>query len=549
MTKNIIMKQKYLFWLFAIIAALSFDQLFWEKPFGINFFIFVIMAVLGGLLPMWIGKISIPWTSYVLLVPMVLFAAFTFIRSEPLTTLMNVLLTFGFLILFTIALRNGAWFKYEFRDHIINFLTFLLHGLIGGVLFFVKIKSGQKESNKSIKTSNELQTSQNSGKRTKRNAYLRGLLLALPIVLIFAALLAAADPVFGSKIFGIFDWFEFDQLGEYLFRLFYVFIIAYLLLGAYFFGLVKSADLHKETREGFHETTFLGTIEAGMILGAVNLLFLSFVFVQLKYFFGGDQNVTIEGFTYAEYARRGFFELLAVTIISGILFYSLSRITERKAKTQKQIFTGLSLVLVALVAIILVSAYTRLTLYEDAYGFTRLRTFTHVFMIWTGVILVSLGALEISQKMKHLPVVLIFSLMLFGLTINILNVDGFIVQQNIERGITRHNGESDESLDSAYLSELSFDSIPPLTSYYLDTQVPEDLRLEIGGVLACRQETFDLPDRVPWTSWHYARSKAISQLQNLQEKLSDYRVFHSDNPWGLFAEINQETFPCSSTWD
>lgn len=549
MTKNFSMKYKHLFWLFAVIAAISFDQLFWDKPGGINFFIFITLAVLGGLVPMWIEKISIPWTSYALLVPVLLFAAFTFIRSEPMTTLMNIMLTLGSLILFTIALRNGEWFMYDFKDHIINFFNFLLHGLIGGVLFFIKTKTTNIQSDKAIETASTQNSTKKRAMNKKGMAYLRGLFLALPILLLFAVLLAAADPVFGAKIFGIFDWFEFDEIGEYLFRLFYVFLLAYLLLGVYFFGLVKSAEFHKETQNEPQDKTLLGTIEAGVILGTVNLLFLSFVLVQLTYFFGGDQNVTLEGFTYAEYARRGFFELLAVAVISGFLFYLLSCITERKDKIHKWIFTGLSLILVVLVAIILISAYTRLTLYEDAYGFTRLRTFTHVFMIWTGGILLTLSVLEVSQKMKHLPFFLILALMLFGLTINILNVDSFIVGQNIQRGINRPDIDAEDKLDSAYLAELSFDSIPPLKSYYNEDKVPEGLRLEIGGILACRLETLDQPNRIPVTSWHYARSQAISKLQNIKTILSDYRVYQSENPWGLFAEINQKTIPCTSSFD
>jgi len=546
--KTQLIKTKHLFWLLALITAVLFDQLFWEKQSGINFFLFITAAGLGGLIPMWIEKIFIPWASYLLLIPVLLFGSFTFIRSEPLTTLMNVLLTLGSLILFAIALRNGAWFKYDFKEHIINFLNFLLHGLIGGVLFFIKIKADNGNSNEAVEPARSQNETKKGSKNKKAMPYLRGFLLALPLLIVFSLLLAAADPVFGAKIFGVFDWFEFDQFGEYLFRSSYILAIAYLLLGVYFFGLVKSRDLHKQTEEESQQGNFLGMTEASMILGAVNLLFLSFVLVQFAYFFGGDQNITLEGFTYAEYARRGFFEMLAVAVISGFMFYVLSRITERKEKKQRWIFTGLGLALVALVAIILISAYLRLNLYEDAYGFTRLRTFTHVFMIWTGAVLVSLGVLEVTRKMKHLPVILILSLMVFGLSINILNVDRFIVQQNVQRAVNPNNEAAEDSFDSDYLAELSYDSIPPLTAYYREDQLPEDLRQEIGGTLACRLELLNQPDP-GWTSWHYARSKAVSQLKNLEEALSDYRVYQSEDPWGRFVEINQVTYPCSGSVD
>lgn len=547
--KIIRMKYKHLFWVFALLAAMVFDRLFWDKPGGINFFIFVAFAVLGGLTPMWTGKIAIPWTSYGLLLPVALFAAFTFIRSEPLTTLMNGLLTFGFMVLFTISLRNGEWYKYDFKDHLLNFLKFLLNCLIGGVLFFVKILARENKSNQPHSNPGKQEPPQETKKNKPWRAYLRGVLLALPVIIILSLLLASADPVFDSRIQGLFYWFKIDNLGEYLFRTFYIIVIAYLLLSAYFFGLAESGALRKETQSGSQVRRFLGMIEAGIILAAVNLLFLSFVLIQFTYFFGGDQNVSIQGFTYAEYARRGFFELLAVAVISSFLFYILSQITERKTKSRRWIFTGLGLMLVALVGIILVSAYTRLALYEDAYGFTRLRTFTHVFIIWTGGALLALGILEVTQKMKRLPVILIFWLMLFGLTINILNVDKFIVCQNVQRGITQHAASAENQLDTAYLSELSFDATPPLISYYLNESLPADLRRAVGGVLACRLEARNQPDHIPWTSWHYARSKASAELDNLKGRLSDYRVYQSEDPWGWFVKINQESYPCNMPWD
>ncbi len=54
------MKSRYknLFWVLAVVAALSFDQLFWKKPGGINFFLFVLIVLLGGLIPSWLEKIQ-----------------------------------------------------------------------------------------------------------------------------------------------------------------------------------------------------------------------------------------------------------------------------------------------------------------------------------------------------------------------------------------------------------------------------------------------------------------------------------------------------------
>jgi len=164
------------------------------------------------------------------------------------------------------------------------------------------------------------------------------------------------------------------------------------------------------------------------MLGAVNLLFLVFVLLQFTYLFGGQTNITTEGFTYAEYARRGFSELILVALISSLIFYTLSMVTKRENKTKRWVFSILGLFLVGLVGVILASAFKRLTLYEAAYGFTRLRTMTHIFIIWIGLLLASTAIMEITKKMDRLAVILICFVLGFGLTINFLNVDRFIVQ-------------------------------------------------------------------------------------------------------------------------
>ncbi len=120
------MKFKYrnLFWVLALVAAFSFDQLFWKQPGGINFFIFVIVTLLCGLIPFWLEKIAIPWTSYILLAPVVYFALMLAFRAEPFTDATNGLITLGSVVLFAITLRKGNWVKFILKDYLINPLKF-----------------------------------------------------------------------------------------------------------------------------------------------------------------------------------------------------------------------------------------------------------------------------------------------------------------------------------------------------------------------------------------------------------------------------------------
>jgi len=548
------LKYKHLFWIFALLTAISFDQLFWEQAFGINFIIFAVLAALAGLIPFWLEKIRIPWTSYLLLVPIGGFSMMTFIRAEPFITALNVLLTFSALCLFLITLQNGAWYQYRLRDHLLNWAHFFMNSVIGGILFFSKIKKvtplpsaeGQVENEASditAETGEEKSEKPNNKALLKTIApYLRGLLLALPILAFLALLLAQADPIFNDRLQNLFSRFRIENLGETLFRVFYILVISYVLLSAYTFALLESKKYEKKDKDKSGINPFLGSIESHMVMIGVNLLFLAFVILQFNYLFSGGENISIEGYTYAEYARRGFFELLAVAIISLLLFYILSIITKREAKNQQRIFSVLGLTLVGLVGLILVSAYTRLTLYEIAYGFTRLRTLAHIFMIWIGLLLVAIAVLEITKNITKLAFILICFILGFGITINILNIDRFIVQQNVTRAIAGDQETGESNLDSGYLASLSNDAVPQLVEFYKDPDLAEELQNEIGGVLACKSAMADDQNEESWVSFHLSRRNADVLFQNQEKSLEQYPVTYDEYTW--FVEVNGEVKSC-----
>jgi len=545
-------KYKHLFWLFALCAAFSFDQLFWQKSVGINIFLFILLALLGGLVPIWLGRDAVPWKSYLLLLPIVGFALMSFFRAEVLTSVMNVLIALGTLILLATTLLNGKWLKFNIQEHLTNSLQFMLNCFAGGILFFVNVK--QKEPNapadESVEKDPSAETGTNPVKEKPRERkflpYLRGILIAIPILILLTSFLASADPIFKLRIQGLYSWFNIEDIGEYIFRAIYIFIIAYLLLSAYYFGLVESQKIGKKQPSKPILNPKNGFIESWIILSAVNLLFLSFVILQFTYLFGGEANINVEGFTYSEYAVRGYFELVAVVIIAMILFYVLSLTTKRKTSAQRWIFSGLGFLMVGQTGIILASAYKRLMLYEAVYGFTRLRTMTHISIFWIGLLLLAVIILEITRKVDRLAIILICFIFGFGITVNLVNIDRFIVQQNIDRAINVTEFNSDTALDTGYLYSLSYDSIPPLLSRFTDATTPEDIKNEIGGILACRAATLEIPDEQPWLSIHYSELRAINLLDAYKKELDDYPV-HEGEFWSV--EVNGEIRPCNGYWD
>ena len=208
-------------------------------------------------------------------------------------------------------------------------------------------------------------------------------------------MLGSADLVFGQRLEEFIELFNLENLPEYIFRFVYILMGAYALAGVF----LHAAQQSKEERlvgEGKPVVpSFLGFTEAAIVLGSVAALFAAFVFIQFQYFFGGQTNIQIDGYTFSEYARRGFGELVTVAIFSLLLILSASGVTRRETEMQRRVFSGLGVGIVGLVLVMLVSAFQRLVLYETAYGFSRLRAYTHIFMIWLALLLVAVVVLEI----------------------------------------------------------------------------------------------------------------------------------------------------------
>ena len=536
--------------LLSLLVAWCFDQLFWQKPIGINFFIFVALCLLAGAL-ITRGEGERPAGTSLLIVPVVLyFAAVTFLRQEPFTQALSVVLVMGALMVLVITWLGGKWLNYSLSDYFMG----VIHLMGSALARPVSILAGSaKPAAATVSPAAALPGGQpapvetaaapgvNERKPRPVWAILRGLLLALPVVALLAGLLAAADPIFAQQMEQFLKFFRIENLGQYIFRLIYILIGAYLLIGVYLHAIGPSRAEKLIGVEKPWLTPFLGWLEAVIVLGAVDLLFLFFVIVQFRYFFGGQTNIHIDGYTFAEYARRGFGELVAVAVISLMLFLGLSAITRRDTPRQRAIFSGLGIGLVVLVATILVSAFQRLLLYEAAYGFSRLRTYTHVFMVWVGILLLATVVLELLGKLRAFALAGVVVLVGFGLTISLINVDGLIVRQNVARAVAGWE------LDSGYLVGLSDDAVPALVGAFNNAGLKPILHDDIGAVLACRAALDGQVERAhPWQgySWPYANAHQLYALY--QPQLAAYPV-RRDGRSGLVVKVHGAERSCAAT--
>jgi len=525
------------FWLLVIILGWSFDFLFWKKPaLGINFFIFVILCLVTGIYLLRTDGLRLSRRAGWLLLPILYLSSAAFFRQESLTVFLSVTMTIFLLGIFAISYLNGNWIRFGLIDYLIGYLSLFGSMIARPLGFMAEVKSGQPEG--SEKRSSSLW------------AYIRGIVIALPVLAIFASLLSSADPIFADRFQKFIDLFQLDNLPEYIFRLVYILIFAYALAGTFLHAAQKSGGDYEE-KDRF--APFLGFTESSIVLGAVIGLFAAFVIIQFQYFFGGQANINIEGYTYSEYARKGFGELVAVAFFSLLLLLGLGAITRRETEIQRKTFSTMGVILVGLVLVMLVSAFQRLVLYETVYGFSRLRTYTHVFMIWLALLLVAVVILEIKRRERAAGFSMLMASLGFIISLSLLNVDAFIVKQNVQRevsdvGSVSQTQDNQPELDTQYFLGLSEDAVPVLAATFEDTSLPTDVRDKVGAALFCISRDRARNDqKFPWQSFHISRFIADKTFIRLQQELNLYEVTDADYPVKVLTPSGEE-FSCSQPY-
>ena len=299
----------------------------------------------------------------------------------------------------------------------------------------------------------------------QRNLFplLRGGLLAFPILLVFTLLLASADLIFAEYLQAIFSLRLLPEVADRVWQICLIIMVAWLLAGGFVYALEcrqtanDNRSLLEQALDRIRQVSPLGFIESLTILTTVNFLFLTFVAVQFAYLFGSNRNISIDGYTFAEYARQGFFELVTTAVLSLTLVLGLNWITRRDSKRHIHLFNALSSLLIGFVLIMLVSAFHRMRLYEQTFGYTELRLYVYVFMIWLGALLVWF-TLTLWRRPDRFAIGLVIAMIGFLATLNLINPDAFIVRQNMVRY------EQTNDLDTHYLLRLSDDAVPELVT-------------------------------------------------------------------------------------
>lgn len=493
--------------LLSVLAAGVFLMLTWWKidVFGIRWPISVVIISLLYILNAFLQEKKIPTSSWILIAIAILTASIHFFRVEVMSDMFAFMVSALCLLLLSADFLNGQWWQYRIREY-------LKQALRAVAAFFVGLPTmlSQLNSDRNSKDGNGTQ-----GKKIALSI-IKGVLIAVPLLLIFTFLFSVADEIFENRLDAVVQWmrtqFLQDLLGRVLLTLFFSWLAA---AGLWFLVSNKQKPLKIEPDEAFFKP-FLGMTETSIVLVSLNLLFAFFLLIQFQYFFAGKANISLEGFTYAEYARRGFVELLWAASIAGLVFYALAAVTKRESKARQTAFSILSSLLLVQVGVILVASYQRILLYEDAYGLTHVRLIPQIFTFFLAAILLALVVMEWRKQFKRLALVLLVAFILFTITVAGINVDQRIARVNIERAIEGKN------LDYEYLVyQLSDDAVPYMFEKIESGDLPDGIRANLTKVLVCRDSQEPSRQR-PWLENNFPGQKAAEYYASRQDLLSQY---------------------------
>ncbi|MBM4460361.1 MAG: DUF4173 domain-containing protein [Chloroflexi bacterium] len=426
-----------------LVVGFLVEALLHGQRLGLGFALAALIAAVGWLV-LGRGLAARPSGSAIaVLAILVIAGALVALRASPALQVLDLLTGIGAVLLLAALFTTGGLTRFSLTDYAAAlFISGLATMLQPFALLFGDLPKARLAANRGRGLA----------------PVLWGVLLALPLLIVFAALFASADAVFAAYLRRLFDW----DLAELLTRAFLSLALSWAAA-----GLARHAFAPRIRLDHPPSLDFLrvGAQTAITLLTLVNALFLAFVAVQAVYLFGGADTLGRSGLTHSEYARRGFFELVTVAALALSLILLLDWLQRDTAGQSRRWVNLLHGVLVLLTLAILVSALQRMRLYVQDYGLTELRFYTTAFMGWLAVVLIWLAATVlwgrrtdgIERRRFAFGSLIAGVLLIIGL--NLVNPDATIARVNLDRAIAGIG----QPLDARYLTRnLSADAAAAL---------------------------------------------------------------------------------------
>ncbi|MCP3742123.1 DUF4153 domain-containing protein [Rossellomorea sp. BNER] len=404
-----------------------------------------------------------------------------FLYSNTIFFVLNILVLPIMIALFLMMItmpKSIVWYRLQFFGYYFQML-FIPFRYIGDLLKLFSAKLQCKLNRHENKTFKKI---------------VHGLLISVPIILFATILLVSADHQFARLLGEIPHYFmRFDIVDAI--RLIYILVIGlgiFLFVGSMLNYNIVSKEVGKKIENRWDSITII------TVLIVLNGLYVLFAAVQFQYLFN-DSLVT--GLTFSQYARRGFFELITVSILNWTILISVIKFQNRDGL--RRVVQAMLSLLIIMTGILLYSAFIRLQLYEEVYGYTILRVLAHSLMIFMAIILVYTFIKVWITRLSLIHFYFITAILYFSF-LNVWDIDGWIVSKNIDRY------ERTGKIDMHYISGLSYSGTLGLVELYKQNpNIPE-----LKQLLEWKKEDMRW-NKDHWQSYNITGEKAKKALQKL----------------------------------
>lgn len=428
----------------ALTLALAYDIAFYEQGLGVNFLVFMVLSALGFMALVVQNKlIQNRWAWWLLAPTLALAVAPALYNNE-------------FALYAAPVLAGATWLVFAMSLTIQN----------KGLPFYLVQLPLWTHLDQLITNWKNIYHDVFTREEGQAKKIVWGLVIAFPILLVFAGLLASADPIFA-------DWLKSLNIWESIWRVFRTLMMT-LFVSAFFYLLASDKN---HLREKVAKVFKLEAVTVGVVLALVNALFALFVYIQIKYLFGGTTFVLGNGITIAEYARSGFFELVRVLILAAILIIGTHRSFAHHGS--HWVINSLQALFIAQIGVVAASALYRMGIYQDTYGFTTLRLYVEWFIYAVmGALVFSGIALITKMQFRRFFQSMVAAIVVVAALVSLINVDVVIARENIGRF------KEGKPLDMNYLSSLSRDAAPAVTTLF-----PEEIlgKLNINQIFTLQE--------------------------------------------------------------
>lgn len=461
----------------ALFLSILHSVLFYGQDFGVSVVLFTLPMLLLIIYSL-VSKNKVKnEKAFWLTIPIVMLSAAYALFNNVFLSVINFIAIIG---LTTTMIIWALYDKLKFTEMFVKFFV-IIFAPIGHIWESVKVIYGSI-----FKKEHRVPVIKES--KVLKQIFI-GLIISIPLLILILALLISADTMF-AQILGPIKEFLASIINIKFLTSIYFRIILIILVLIYIVAFVCTIlRFDTETKKVESKGIRMQNITVNTVLTVLNVVYLLFSIVQFAYLFtnlGASAD-----FDYASYARRGFFQLMIVTLINFAIIL-LTSLNKKETSTGVALYTKImNSFLIIFTGVMIVSSFLRMYLYEQEYGYTFLRLLVYFILLTEFIATIPTFVYVYNRKMNLLKYYVgIFAVMLVVMnfcdvdrTIARKNVDVYIAKQSVaSKNVNEENDESNkastskliqlkkkEEVDFEYLKGLSVDAAPEIVRLYNNT--------------------------------------------------------------------------------